>query len=148
MSAAVLGSHYRDAGIDMHDPSCTHFSSAQSRQRDLFPLPLPVTSSVARKVLSRGCQQRALRRGKMDELTHDIVYDLNSLYSGQEGASCSTPPASVSTAQWLSLSVIRDAVARFGRPPTDLDGPEALRELRSKAERYCNTIVQEQSTSS
>ena len=120
--------------VTMFQPG--QYTRSQNRQHDLLPLPHPPVTHINVSHLSRGCQQRARRRSHVDSLTAEVISDFNSLHLGRDVPH--EEPSSISASQWFSIALVREAVVRFGAPPAELTGAEALTQLRAKQdERGC-----------
>ena len=120
------------AELPVHEASR---SSADLRQRDLFPLPhfgagasSPSTPSPPSRSVRRRLEKRSHVHGMVDEMTDA----LNELWgcppAVRSQAPAGTPVPAAGHA--LVLSELRQAALRFGPCPEDLDGPGALEELR------------------
>ena len=111
------------------------------RQRGLFPLPLPkaqvlceMGESVLRPELSNlssKCRRRVHARTHVSSWVRDMVTSLNSMYCGHEFAAESDFPCGASLVQELCLERLSHSVQILGKPPNDMTGPGALRELQA-----------------
>lgn len=107
------------------------------RHRGVFPLPMPATerSLLNQPKFSRRCSRRLKCREHVDAWVDDMVISLNSMFLGKEFMANSSLNVKPNQAQQLCLGRLRDSVLRLGRPPEDVTGLGALRELQA-AEGY------------
>ena len=99
--------------------------------RDLFPLPLLPGARSDTAGMGRRSQRRALHRWREMEETNRTLAALNSMYSAPAKQGHATSFFRTSAAQARAIDFIRQSVHEMGRPPADLSGPEALRQLRA-----------------
>ena len=104
------------------------------RQRDILPLlegtPQVPCSASPRPGLSRTARRRGQHSLHVNGITEEIISSLSSMYVGPVKRACHH--AEPTAGQADSIDRLRRAVAGMGPPPDDLDGPGALRALRSK----------------
>ncbi|CAE7664704.1 unnamed protein product, partial [Symbiodinium pilosum] len=81
--------------------------------------------------MGRRSQRRALHRWREMEETNRTLAALNSMYSAPAKQGHATSFFRTSAAQARAIDFIRQSVHEMGRPPADLSGPEALRQLRA-----------------
>ena len=107
-------------------------SSGRLRQRGLFPIPVPRSRYEGDfSGISRTVARRLGRHSHVDRWVQDVAISLNEMYAGQGGDF--SPSGSIILSQQLCLDRIRSAVLMAGSPPADVNGREALAELRAKA---------------
>jgi hypothetical protein len=112
------------------------------RQRGIFPLPLKHFEKQAAAPslgISRCNNRRRHCSNHVNAWVDDIATTLNSMYAGEEFVESFESPRKVANAaQSQCLQSILRSVLEMGKPPNDLSGQEALRELQA-AECYAGT---------
>lgn len=103
------------------------------RQRGVFPLPRrPVGQCDSQKAkLSRSCQRRVESRQHVEHWLEDMIISLNSMYLGKEFMASESLDLKPNHAQQLCLDRLRDSILCLGKPPENVTGLGALRELQS-----------------
>ena len=100
---------------------------AVSRQRGIFPLPVPSphSSGCVGGRTSRSVTRRKLSELHVERWVRDMVITLNCLYSGDEGkGNFDGTSGRPTAAQSCCLDRLYGAVRAVGKPPPGLDGPE------------------------
>ena len=108
---------------------------AVSRQRGIFPLPVPSphSSGCVGGRTSRSVTRRKLSELHVERWVRDMVITLNCLYSGDEGkGNFDGTSGRPTAAQSCCLDRLYGAVRAVGKPPPGLDGPGAFNELRAR----------------
>ena len=116
------------------------------RKRGVFPLPFlpseqfcPMTAGTTGAFegsfhrgagLSCKCLRRSRVRGHVNSWVQDMVTSLNEMFLGGEFADEKFSSSRVLASQRQCLSRFHDAVRQLGKPPSDISGPGALRELQ------------------
>ena len=116
------------------------------RKRGVFPLPFlpseqfcPMTAGTTGAFegsfhrgagLSSKCLRRSRVRGHVNSWVQDMVTSLNEIFLGGEFADEKFSSSRVLASQRQCLSRFHDAVRQLGKPPSDISGPGALRELQ------------------
>ena len=116
------------------------------RKRGVFPLPFlpseqfcPMTAGTTGAFegsfhrgagLSSKCLRRSRVRGHVNSWVQDMVTSLNEMFLGGEFADEKFSSSRVLASQRQCLSRFHDAVRQLGKPPSDISGPGALRELQ------------------
>lgn len=107
---------------------------AKVRQRGIFPLPVPRISTVPdASAVSRSVRRKLFEAGHVNAWVRDVVIALNGMYAGRTDEGSFEACGSITMAQQLCLDRIKAAVLNLGKPPSDLSGREALRELQARA---------------
>ena len=107
----------------------------QSRQRDLFPLPVPAVVPLCASIrrLSRGVRQRVGRRRAIGVEVREAVLSCNLLYSGSWGQSGAS--AKPSAQQAAAIAYVEECVSAI-QPLETLSPQAALRELLGSQATY------------
>eukprot|EP00438_Fugacium_kawagutii_P033140 Skav227543 [mRNA] locus=scaffold2241:169914:174596:- [translate_table: standard] len=113
-------------------------SSADERERDVFPLPYLRVDGGLQSAVCRTVQRRILRRHAVDRGVNKAIESLNLLYCGGENFKRSTVEdwSSLRLCQREVLSHLIAVVKDAGPPPAGACGPEALRALRVASNTY------------
>ena len=104
------------------------------RQRDVFPLKWQAGDKFngASFVGSRSVGRRLLQRERVDDMVGEVVVALNEMAcfprDGALGHSSALPRPAVHEA---GVSHVLNTVQSWGKPPVDLKGREAFRELQA-----------------
>ena len=114
-----------------------HEPVGDSRNRDIFPLPVLATDDFKCRRVCRSVSRRLLRRARVTVMVNRAIRSLNSLYFGSLGGEENTATSIVDLplGQRQTVASIVDAVKFLGPPPEACD-PGAQKALRVAASAY------------